>query len=486
MLGCHESKSATAPSMSAPPRDFFGALKAKSRPSHIRLHSRHGMQHMRMSVALGTRNTFWGNHQLVTADLYLSTLLVVFAMLGPVSSCVVRNATGDECCVSVFSSGSAEAPKKHVMKPDDETSCSADSKFSHITAWYLSQTPPNTHGFQTNPAIVELTPSLTSSVSVGTAGADETKQKLTFVNQCSVDIWFRLFFNDDYKDRLVFAGGSEAYEFDDERVTSFGAKFQYPPKNGVSDYRWNPAHEANVAGSEVTVTFKPTIAFNVTENTSCSDEKASKCAVRVRNATGDECCVSVFSSGSAEAPKKHVMKPDDETSCSADSKFSHITAWYLSQTPPNTHGFQTNPAIVELTPSLTSSVSVGTAGADETKQKLTFVNQCSVDIWFRLFFNDDYKDRLVFAGGSEAYEFDDERVTSFGAKFQYPPKNGVSDYRWNPAHEANVAGSEVTVTFKPTITFNVTEKQSERAEQMGHTKLVQDLFKKYDPRRCLH
>ena len=163
------------------------------------------------------------------------------------ASCVVRNGTGDPCCVSVFASGIAETPEEYTIQPDDEICVTLDaSQLSYIAARYLSQPVPSTHPFPagTGSAIVELTASLTSSASVGTAGTDE-KQKLTFVNQCSVDIWFRLFFKDDYKDRLVFAGGSEAYEFDDAHVTSFGAKFQYPAKNGVSDFRWLPIHQAD-------------------------------------------------------------------------------------------------------------------------------------------------------------------------------------------------------------------------------------------------
>ncbi|CAE7636586.1 unnamed protein product [Symbiodinium pilosum] len=203
---------------------------------------------------------------------------------------------------------------------------------------------------------------------------------------------------------------------------------------------------------------------------------SSNASCVVRNGTGDPCCVSVFASGIAETPEEYTIQPDDEICVTLDaSQLSYIAARYLSQPVPSTHPFPagTGSAIVELTASLTSSASVGTAGTDE-KQKLTFVNQCSVDIWFRLFFKDDYKDRLVFAGGSEAYEFDDAHVTSFGAKFQYPAKNGVSDFRWLPIHQADVVGSEVNITFQPTIAFNVSECK------MGHVKLVQDIFKKYD------
>ncbi|CAE7566462.1 glcA [Symbiodinium sp. CCMP2456] len=185
---------------------------------------------------------------------------------------------------------------------------------------------------------------------------------------------------------------------------------------------------------------------------------------------------SEITPGSTEASEEHTLIADGEVSCNLDAAtLSHIAAWYTSQPPPNTHIFPAgaSSAVVELTASLTSNASVGTAGTDE-KQKLTFVNQCSVDVWFRLFFNDDHKDRLVFAGGSETYELEEEHVTSFGAKFQYPPKNGVSDYRWNPAHEAKVVGKEVTITFQPTVAFNMTEFK------MGQTKLVQDLFHKYD------
>lgn len=196
----------------------------------------------------------------------------------------------------------------------------------------------------------------------------------------------------------------------------------------------------------------------------------------LRNGTGDPCCVRVVGSGSTEASEEHTLIADGEVSCNLDAAtLSHIAAWYTSQPAPNTHIFPAgaSSAVVELTASLTSNASIGTAGADE-KQKLTFVNQCSVDVWFRLFLNDDYKDRLVFAGESETYEFEEEHVTSFGAKLKYPPKNGVSDYRWNPAHEAKVVGQVVTITFQPTVAFNMTEFK------MGQTKLVQDLFHKYD------
>jgi len=348
------------------------------------------------------------------------------------------------------------------------------ASLSHIAAWYTSQPPPNTHVFPAgaSSAVVELTASLTSNASAGTTGTDE-KQKLTFVNQCSVDVWFRLFFNDDHKDRLVFAGESETYEFEEQHVTSVGAKFQYPPKNGVSDYRWNPAHEAKVVGKEVTITFQPTIALNMSDCTPCTG-KISTCVLR--NGAGIPCCVRVIGSGSTEASEEHTLTADGEVSYNLDAaSLSHIAAWYTSQPPPNTHVFPAgaSSAVVELTASLTSNASAGTTGTDE-KQKLTFVNQCSVDVWFRLFFNDDHKDRLVFAGESETYEFEEQHVTSVGAKFQYPPKNGVSDYRWNPAHEAKVVGKEVTITFQPTVAFKMTEFK------MGQAKLVQDLFHKYD------
>ncbi|CAE7767800.1 unnamed protein product [Symbiodinium sp. CCMP2592] len=389
--------------------------------------------------------------------------------------CVLRNGTGIPCCVRVIGSGSTEGSEEHSLTADGEVSCNLDAaSLSHIAAWYTSQPPPNTHIFPAgaSSAVVELTASLTSNASVGTAGTDE-KQKLTFVNQCSVDVWFRLFLNDDYKDRLVFAGQSETYEFEEQHVTSFGAKFQYPPKNGVSDYRWNPAHEAKVVGKEVTITFQPTIAMNMSDCTPCTG-KISTCVLR--NGTSIPCCVRVIGSGSTEGSEEHSLTADGEVSCNLDAaSLSHIAAWYTSQPPPNTHIFPAgaSSAVVELTASLTSNASVGTAGTDE-KQKLTFVNQCSVDVWFRLFLNDDYKDRLVFAGQSETYEFEEQHVTSFGAKFQYPPKNGVSDYRWNPAHEAKVVGKEVTITFQPTVAFKMTEFK------MGQAKLVQDLFHKYD------
>ena len=390
-------------------------------------------------------------------------------------SCVLRNGTGIPCCVRVVGSGSTEASEEHTLTSDGEVSCNLDAaSLSHIAAWYTSQPPPNTHVFPAgaSSAVVELTASLTSNASAGTTGTDE-KQKLTFVNQCSVDVWFRLFFNDDHKDRLVFAGESETYEFEEQHVTSFGAKFQYPPKNGVSDYRWNPAHEAKVVGKEVTITFQPTIALNMSDCTPCTG-KISTCVLR--NGAGIPCCVRVIGSGSTEASEEHTLTADGEVSYNLDAaSLSHIAAWYTSQPPPNTHVFPAgaSSAVVELTASLTSNASAGTTGTDE-KQKLTFVNQCSVDVWFRLFFNDDHKDRLVFAGKSETYEFEEQHVTSFGAKFQYPPKNGVSDYRWNPAHEAKVVGKEVTITFQPTVAFKMTEFK------MGQAKLVQDLFHKYD------
>ena len=383
--------------------------------------------------------------------------------------CVVRNGTGESCCVRV-------SGEEHVMKPDDEISCSVDaSNLSHFTAWYPSRASPNFHAFPANAsaAIVELSPSMTSVASVGEAGTDD-KQKLTFVNQCSVDIWFRLYLkDDDIKDRLVFAGETESYEFEDAHVTSFGAQFQFPPKNGVSDYRYIPIHEASIDAKDVNITFKPTIACKVLESTG----EVSKCLVR--NGTGESCCVRV-------SGEEHVMKPDDEISCSVDaSNLSHFTAWYPSRAPPNFHAFPANAsaAIVELSPSMTSVASVGEAGTDD-KQKLTFVNQCSVDIWFRLYLkDDDIKDRLVFAGETESYEFEDAHVTSFGAQFQFPPKNGVSDYRYIPIHEASIDAKDVNITFKPTIACKVLE--SKPAEPTEHMQRVQDLFRKYVPRRCL-
>ena len=397
-----------------------------------------------------------------------------------VRSCAVRNGTGNACCVNIFALGSGEAPKEQMVKPDDELACSFDaSKASHLTVWYQSDPRPSTHVFPAgaNSAVVDLSPSLTSAASAGAARTDG-KQKLTFVNQCSVDIWYRLFFKEDYKDRLVFAGGSETEEFEEVHVTSFGAKFQYPAKNGVSDFRWIPVYEASIHGSEVNITFKPTIAVKMSPTSSTGE--AFNCAVR--NGTGNACCVNIFALGSGEAPKEQMVKPDDELACSFDaSKASHLTVWYQSDPRPSTHVFPAgaNSAVVDLSPSLTSAASAGAARTDG-KQKLTFVNQCSVDIWYRLFFKEDYKDRLVFAGGSETEEFEEVHVTSFGAKFQYPAKNGVSDFRWIPAHEASIHGSEVNITFKPTIAL----KTSEAKPAAGRETMVQDLFRKYDPGYC--
>ena len=392
------------------------------------------------------------------------------------SCCLVRNGTGNACCVSMFAGGEAH---KQMVKTDDEISCSLDaSKISQLTAWYQSEPTPSTHIFPegASSAIVELTPSLTSAIRVEKAGTDGT-QKLTFVNQCSVDVSFRLFIGkDDHKNRLVFAGESDTFDFEaeDGHVTSFGAHFQFPPKNGVYDYRYIPIHEANIEGTEVNITFKPTVGIKMLESVS-SPDKASNCVVR--NGTGNASCVSMFAGGEAH---KQMVKADDEISCSLDaSKISHLTAWYQSEPTPSTHIFPegASSAIVELTPSLTSAIRVEKAGTDGT-QKLTFVNQCSVDVSFRLFIGkDDHKNRLVFAGESDTFDFEaeDGHVTSFGAHFQFPPKNGVYDYRYIPIHEANIEGTEVNITFKPTVGIKMLES-SQRQTQ------VQELFQKYDPR----
>ena len=415
----------------------------------------------------------WGQDR---TQLDRSAVVHCATMSGKVS-CKVRNSTGNACCVSMLTLDSGETPKEHMVKPDEELSCSLEaSEVSQLRAWYQSEPAPSTHVFPagTNSAVVELTASLTSTASVGTAGTDG-KQKLTFVNQCSVDVSFRLFFKDDYKCRLVFAGETETYELDEAHATSFGAHFQYPPKNGVSDFRYIPLHEASIDGTEVIITFKPTIALKMSPVSGVL-ESAEGSIVRVRNSTGNACCVSMLSE---ETRKEHVVKPDAELSCNLGaSKVSQLTAWYWHLQPaPSTHLFPagTNSAVVELTASLTSTASVGTAGTDG-KQKLTFVNQCSVDVSFRLFFKDDYKCRLVFAGETETYELDEAHATSFGAHFQYPPKNGVSDFRYIPLHEASIDGTEVIITFKPTIALKTLE-----AKPPDPREAVQDLFRKYDP-----